>query len=154
MFCIHLKESVQIFFIQKFEVSSGYLDLKKFQDLERLYGTLSMEYFEKITGQSERFRRELDHASSKFTDRKDMWRSCVQKRDDFVRRRTSLLVWLAAAEGRMSSLKSNEASEIGKGITDLALLAKEIASRTSPEDAATIQAQVKHQFVYLPLAKV
>ena len=111
------------------------------KDLEVLYGTLSMEYFEKITGQSEKFRKEMERANQKYIERKEQWRKCVEKRELFDQRRKSLIVWLAEAESRVATITSKEASDTGKGITDFAILAKEIASRTSPDEGSLIQTQ-------------
>jgi D-mannonate dehydratase len=100
-----------------------------------------MEYFEKLTGQSEKLRKEMERANRTFTERKDLWRKCSEKRETFDERRQRLLEWLAEAESRISTIPSNEASETGKAITDFAILAKEIATRTSPEEGALIQGQ-------------
>ena len=74
------------------------------KDLEVLYGTLSMEYFEKITGQSEKFRKEMERANQKYIERKEQWRKCVEKRELFDQRRKSLIVWLAEAESRVATI--------------------------------------------------
>ena len=100
-----------------------------------------MEYFEKITGQSEKFRKEMERANQKYIERKEQWRKCVEKRELFDQRRKSLIVWLAEAESRVATITSKEASDTGKGITDFAILAKEIASRTSPDEGSLIQTQ-------------
>ena len=100
-----------------------------------------MEYFEKITGQSEKLGKEMERANVKYTERRETWRKCVEKREKFDLKRKILLEWLAAAETRVSTITSNEASDTGKGITDFAILAKEIASRTSPDEGSLIQNQ-------------
>ena len=88
-----------------------------------------MEFFEKITSQSEKLRKEMDRAGRKYTERRELWRKCVEKRDGFEERRQDLLLWLDGAESRISTIPSNEATEMGKAVTDFAGLAKEIMTR-------------------------
>lgn len=99
------------------------------KDLEVLFGKLSMEFFEKITGQCERLRKEMDRANRKYSERRDLWRKCVEKREKYDERRQYLLQWLAGTECRISTIPSNEAADMGKAITDFAGLAKEIMTR-------------------------
>ena len=88
-----------------------------------------MEFFEKITGQSEKLRKEMDRASRKYNERRELWRKCVEKREHYEERRQNLLQWLVGAESRISTIPSNEASEMGKAVTDFAGMAKEIMTR-------------------------
>ena len=83
----------------------------------------------------------MDRANRKYTERRDLWRKCSEKRENFDERRHRLLEWLTEAESRISTIPSNEASDTGKSITEFAFLAKEIATRTSPEEGSLIQGQ-------------
>ena len=89
--------------------------------------------------QIEKFRKELERANQKYTERRELWRRCVEKRHLFDERRKALLEWLAGAEARVSSVTKTEASDTGKAIADFTILAKEIVSRTSPTEGSLIQ---------------
>ena len=94
-------------------------------------------------GQCEKLRKEMDRANRKYTERRELWRKCVEKRENYDERRHNLLQWLDGSETRISTIPSNEAADMGKAITDFAGLAKEIMTRLDDHKIGWILCQIK-----------
>lgn len=130
---------------------------KTAKDLEALTGSLSVEYLEKIVGQSEKLRDEWQEVNRKYSERQVLWTESTFKHKEYFRRHGELDEWLEDAERALvhAATASNlsgalqeqhkiekQVSEKNKEVTDLAVLGKEILPKTSAQEHVEIQTNI------------
>merc|ERR1719203_1526 len=93
-------------------------------------GSLSMEYFEKLTALGEKFRSEWRQVNEDYMRRLECWRECNNKVTTFNDSSDSLESWMTAAEATVAAWKENknENTADSRGAADKVKLEAELAS--------------------------
>ena len=125
------------------------------KDLEVLTGSLTVDYLEKIVALSEKLRDEWQEANRRYSERQALWNVSKEKHNSYIKRRDELDSWLENAErvilqqqqqfaGKKSSALlqaspeqlhiERQVSAKNKEVSDLAVLGKEIMSKTSAQE--------------------
>ena len=113
------------------------------QDLDKLSGKLSMEYFEKLSNSNSRLHKDWERIKYRYAQRQELWNKCKTLETDMESRRRDLEVWIRNLNNDHSNQITNEDIESkGKMVAELTAMCKEFMCKTSAQDAMTLQADV------------
>merc|ERR1719410_2483228 len=83
-------------------------NVKKLEkDLELISGSVSMEYFEKLTSLGEKCREEWASVNKKYTGKRRVYDAAKEDLDNFERYEQKINAWLAEKENTVHNLKQN-----------------------------------------------
>jgi len=128
------------------------------KDVELMSGSLSMEYFEKLTALGEKFRQEWRQVNEDYGRRLDCWRECNNKVATFNDSCDSLESWMTAAQATIAAQKQNnensnsnmgpekvkleaELASAHKKVTHLSVLGKEIEGGCGSSEGRDVRAR-------------
>ena len=81
-------------------------NVKKLEkDLELMSGSVSMEYFEKLTSMGEKCREEWASVNKKYTGKRRVYDAAKEDLDNFERYEQKINAWLAEKENTVHDLK-------------------------------------------------
>ena len=113
------------------------------QDLDKLSGKLSMEYFEKLSNSNSQLHKDWDHVKFKYAQRQELWNRCKTLETDLESRKREMEVWIKNLNNDHSNQISNEDIESkGKMVADLTASCKEFMCKTSATEAMAQQTEV------------
>ena len=113
------------------------------QDLDKLSGKLSMEYFEKLSNSNSRLHKDWERIKYRYAQRQELWNKSKTLETDMESRRRDLEVWIKNLNNDHSNQITNEDIESkGKMVAELTAMCKEFMCKTSAQDAMSLQADV------------
>ncbi len=118
------------------------------QELERLSGTLSMEYFDRLSAKSATLHSEWERIKAKYEERQAMWVSCQEKVSLVEQKKSALMRWLSKTEAAYASNDqrrrptAEEIAENGKDVNVMTSAVKEIMCNSSSQDAHTLKEEI------------
>ena len=113
------------------------------QDLEKLSGKLSMEYFEKLSNSNSQLHKDWDRIKFRYAQRQELWNQSKTLETDMDSRKRNLEVWIKNLNNDQSNQITNEDIESkGKMVAELTAFCKDFMCKTSAQEAMILQTEV------------
>lgn len=112
-------------------------------DLDKLSGSLSMEYFEKLSNSNSQLHNQWDKVRHKYAQRQELWNTSKKLETDVESRINELNVWLKnVGENPSATIGNDDVACKGKIVAELTSNCKELMSKASAHEAMVLQSQV------------